>query len=224
METKTERKPRDYKNGKIYCIRNHMNDDIYVGSTCQSLSKRMAYHRQDCMKQNRHNTLIYKMMYELGRDNFYVELIEEYPCENSNQLERREGELMREHKASLNQVIAGRTPEEYKVECPDKVKKSQADRDKRYVENNQEKVKAYRKEYYTKNLENILEKRKIYRELNKEEINKKKREYYINNRDKMIERDRQYKAMNREKIKEANRKQYEKRTLQKSQSSIEDMD
>ena len=179
------------------------------------------------------------MMYELGRDNFYIELIEEYPCENSNQLERREGELMREHKASLNQVIAGRTPEEYKVECPDKVKKSQADRDKRYVENNQEKVKAYRKEYYTKNLENILEKRKIYRELNKEEINKKKREYYINNRDKMIERDRQYKAMNREKIKEnnkkyrdnnkekikeANRKQYEKRTLQKSQSSIEDLD
>ena len=70
METKTERKPRDYNNGKIYCIRNHVNDKIYVGSTCQSLSKRMAYHRDDCMKSNRHNTLIYKMMRDLGRDNF----------------------------------------------------------------------------------------------------------------------------------------------------------
>ena len=45
MENKPERKP------KIYCIRNHIDDQIYLGSTCQSLSKRMAYHRQDAKKK-----------------------------------------------------------------------------------------------------------------------------------------------------------------------------
>ena len=44
---------KDYKNGKIYCIRNNINDDIYVGSTTQPLSKRMALHRQDAKKETR---------------------------------------------------------------------------------------------------------------------------------------------------------------------------
>ena len=178
METKTERKPRDYKNGKIYCIRNHINDEIYVGSTCQSLSKRMAYHRQDCMKSNRYNTLIYKMMSDLGRDNFYIELIEEYPCENSNQLTRREGELMRELKASLNQVIAGRTRGEYKIDNYDKIKKTKAISDKKYAEKNKERIKEYQNNYYLKNRQRILENVKNYTEEQKEEKRRRDKERY----------------------------------------------
>ena len=177
MENKIERKPRDYKNGKIYCLRNYANDKIYIGSTCQSLSKRMAYHRQDSIKPNRQRTLLYKTMTELGRDNFYIELIEDYPCENLSQLTKREGELTRELKASLNQKIAGRTLEEYQVECKDKIKKSKAIRDKKYresnsekkkeldrkyVEKNKEKIKVYQSEYYQKNRDRILEKQKAY--------------------------------------------------------------
>ena len=37
---------KDYKNGKIYCIRNNIDDDLYVGSTTQPLCKRMAKHRE----------------------------------------------------------------------------------------------------------------------------------------------------------------------------------
>ena len=36
----------DYNNGKIYTIRNNIDSYIYVGSTCQPLSKRMAIHRK----------------------------------------------------------------------------------------------------------------------------------------------------------------------------------
>ena len=145
MENKPERKPRKYSTGKIYCIRNHIDEQIYVGSTCQSLSKRMAYHRQDAKKANRQTTLIYPLMLKYGIENFYIELLEECPCENSNQLEKREGELMRELKASLNQKVAGRTMEEYKVECADKIKKAKSVSDKKYAEKKQEKMKAYRK-------------------------------------------------------------------------------
>ena len=35
----------DYGNGKIYKIVNTIDNDIYIGSTCQPLSKRMAWHR-----------------------------------------------------------------------------------------------------------------------------------------------------------------------------------
>ena len=36
----------DYKNAKIYKVLNDVTDDVYVGSTCQTLSKRMAEHRK----------------------------------------------------------------------------------------------------------------------------------------------------------------------------------
>ena len=99
-------------------------------------------------------------MLKYGIENFYIELIEEYPCENSNQLERREGEITRELKASLNQKISGRTMAEYKVEEADKIKKAKAIRDKRYAENNKEQIKAYRKEYYHKDPEKYREQAK----------------------------------------------------------------
>ena len=37
----------DYQNGKIYKILNNIDGDIYVGSTINALSHRMAQHRCD---------------------------------------------------------------------------------------------------------------------------------------------------------------------------------
>ena len=101
---------KDFKNGRIYCIRNTIDDDIYVGSTCQPISKRMAKHR-DSMKEVNRNTKIFTRMRDIGVDNFYIELIEECPCDNLEQLRRREGHFIREM-ATLNQHIAGRTSQE----------------------------------------------------------------------------------------------------------------
>ena len=118
------------------------------------------------------------MMSDLGRDNFYIELIEEYPCENSNQLTRRQGELMRELKASLNQVIAGRTRGEYKIDNYDKIKKTKAISDKKYAEKNKERIKEYQNSYYLKNRQRILENVKNYTEEQKEEKRRRDRERY----------------------------------------------
>ena len=162
-------------------------------------------------------------MRDLGRDNFYIELIEEYPCENSNQLTRREGELMRELKASLNQVIAGRTRGEYKIDNHDKIKKTKAISDKKYAENNQEKLKAYRKEYYNKNPEKYKEDAKKYAEENREAVLAKKREYYYKNRERILENVRKYAEENREKVL-ANKREYHLRKKAEKQSSTEDLD
>ena len=36
----------NYQNGKIYVLRSHKTDDIYIGSTTQSLYKRFYEHKK----------------------------------------------------------------------------------------------------------------------------------------------------------------------------------
>ena len=99
---------KDFKNGRIYCIRNTINDDIYVGSTTQALSKRMTYHRRAAKCKKTMHYMLYSKINELGIKIFYIELIEYYPCESLEQLRRKEGHYIREM-ATLNHKIAGRT-------------------------------------------------------------------------------------------------------------------
>ena len=99
---------KDYNNGKIYCIRNMIDDDIYVGSTTQPLSKRMVWHRQTLLRDDRNNTMLYQKMKQHGIDTFYIELLVEHPCDNLEQLRQKEGEYIR-NVGNLNMYIAGRS-------------------------------------------------------------------------------------------------------------------
>ena len=126
---------KDYKDGKIYRIRNNINDDIYVGSTTQPLSKRMAKHRQNAKSENKMHYIFYSKVNEIGIENFYIELIEDYPCESLEQLRKREGHYIRKM-GTLNHHIAGRTSKEW-------------------LEQNRENKKQYDKEYREQNKDNI---------------------------------------------------------------------
>ena len=167
---------KDYNNSKIYCIRNSINDMIYIGSTTQPLSKRMGEHRNNinCVKCK--NYKLYETMRELGRYNFYIELLENYECNNLEDLRKREGELIREYKTELNNRIAGRTGNEWYYENKDKKKK--------YYETNKDTIKECQKEWSRKNEDKI----KTYRETNKEDRKDKARqrskEWYEINRDR----------------------------------------
>ena len=70
----------NYKESKIYKVYNIINDDIYIGSTTQPLNRRISEHRGNCKKQKHKTSKMYQLMNELGVDNFYIELIEDYPC------------------------------------------------------------------------------------------------------------------------------------------------
>ena len=80
----------NYKNSKIYKICNKINDLIYIGSTTNSLSRRMATHRNDMRKECNKNSRLYKIMHKLGMCNFKIVLIEHYPCNNKIELLRPE--------------------------------------------------------------------------------------------------------------------------------------
>jgi len=167
----------NYKNGKIYALRSHQTEQVYVGSTTQSLAKRKGQHRNN-YKDYLKGKYPFISSFELCQyDDMYIELIEEYPCDNKAQLERKEGQWIRKMKICCNKHIAGRTKKEYYEDNKEKRKE--------YCENNKEKIREKTKEYYENNREKIREKYKEHYEDNKEKIREKAKEYYENNREKI---------------------------------------
>ena len=83
----------DYQQGKIYKISNTIDDEIYVGSTCEVLSQRMARHRSLCKRSN--TSLIYKHMNQLGVEHLYKELVEDCPCDRDEELIKRDSGIIR---------------------------------------------------------------------------------------------------------------------------------
>ena len=153
---------KNYTNGRIYKILNYIDDACYVGSTCLSLSKRMAAHRTAANQPKEQHSLLYTKMTGYGNENFYIELIEAYPCENKEELRKREGHYIREL-GTLNKNIAGRTHQEYSRE---------------HYQNNHEKVLAQVKEYRQNNREKELARCKEYHKANREAILVRKKKTY----------------------------------------------
>ena len=94
----------DYQKGKIYTIRNKNDTNlIYVGSTCDVyLSNRMGKHRT--LSKRLPNNHFYKNIEDWN--DWYIELYENYPCNNKNELTKREGEVIRQI-GTLNMKNAG---------------------------------------------------------------------------------------------------------------------
>ena len=155
----------DYKNGRVYCIRNAIDDDIYVGSTCQPLSKRIAEHRKNRFTTCKKHFKLYKKMDELGVDNFYIELIKECPCENKEQLRAIEGEYIR-LLGTLNSRIEGRTDKQY---C-DETKETRLEYFNKYRADNEEAIQERHIKYREKNRDRLNEKARARYELKKQDI------------------------------------------------------
>ena len=144
---------KSFQNGRIYKILNYIDNEVYVGSTCQPLSKRMAKHREEINNETKARKPLYIKMKEHGVEHFYIELIEEHPCENGEQLRKREGHYIREI-GTLNKKIEGRTLKEYRDETKERIqarckeyREENRERDKNYREENRERIQARCKEY-----------------------------------------------------------------------------
>ena len=126
---------QDFNKGKIYKITNDYNDEVYVGSTCDTLIRRFSYHKRDLKTQQCKNRKIYKLMNEIGFERFRIELIEDYPCQDKYQLIQREGHFIREF-GTLNKKIEGRTKQEYDTKRYEDNKDKISEQCKKYRETN----------------------------------------------------------------------------------------
>ena len=159
-----------YQNGKVYKII-APNDTIYIGSTIQSLTRRFNGHKTEwnCGKILK-GTSTYEMFETYGVNNCKIELVEAYPCDSKRDLERHEGEIIMTTNC-INQVVAGRTPEEYRRDNSEirKIKNKE-----RYLAN-REHLLELAKQYYIENSDKVKERAKEYNRLNQIAITDRRR-------------------------------------------------
>jgi len=171
--------PIDYSKTLIYKIE-HIQDDnlLYVGHTT-NWDKRKCKHKNAC------NLKLCQMIRENGGwEMFQLIEVEKYPCNDKREAERRENEIMKELKATMNMKKSFLTAEE-SIESDKQYRENNKDKIKEYYENNEEKISEGKKENYEKNKEKMKERDKQYRENNKDKI----KEYYENNKEKFKERE-----------------------------------
>ena len=91
----------NYELGKIYTIRSSETVGVYVGSTCDNLAKRFGGHKASYkLNQN----VSSKHIFDYGIENAYIELLENYPCNSREELNKREGEQMRLMENCVNKI------------------------------------------------------------------------------------------------------------------------
>ena len=161
----------DYKNGKIYALRSYKTDNIYIGSTTQSLSQRLGGHKRDYKKWLNKKGRWCSSFEIIKQEDYYIELIEYADCKTKAELHKKEGETIR------------------KLNCVNKIK---------YVEGKTiEETKQYRKKWKEDNKEQIKIKNKEYRITKRKERYEYNKKWRQENREKYLKGRKNY----REKIK-----------------------
>ena len=151
-----------YQHAKVYKLISNQTDDVYYGSTCGSLSKRIGVHKSSYKKLGEEYAPTAKQI--LKYKDCDIILVEEYPCDNKEQLHARERYHI-ENNPCVNKYIPGRTKSEYREANKEKIKEQK----QRYYEANDVKLKAQQQGYYEAN----KDKKKEYQQTNKLKLNKK---------------------------------------------------
>lgn len=154
----------DFQNGKIYAIRSHQTDQVYIGSTTQTLTQRFAVHKSHYIKNC--STCTSSILFQY--DDVYIDLIELFPCSTRVEMDRREGEIIKSTPNCVNRHIAGRTRQEYRSDNPMVMKL--------WYERNPDKKKQYNKKTYERHKETINYKHRLRYAQNRDAINARRRE------------------------------------------------
>lgn len=216
----------DYSNGKIYKIVSESKGLTYIGSTTKDLNIRLKQHKYKYNTFKKNNISYVSVNDVLECDDVKIELIENYPCNCRKELEKKEGEYIKNTQC-VNNNIAGQTPEEWRLENIENYKEYQ----KEWRENNKDKSKAYQKEYY----ENNKDKCKEYYQNNKEEIMQRQKIWNETHKETQKEYMKKWREDNKDKIKKYyednkdkwnkepdNKKEYMKEYYQKNKTKLKE--
>jgi len=159
----------DYKNSKLYTLRSHQTNLIYIGSTTTPLNCRLSGHKcfykRFLNKKGSYITSCELMKYK----DVYIELLINCPCSNKEELRKIEGQYIRDMEC-VNKNIAGRTHKEWYDENKDYFKI--------YNQDNKDKLIEYARQYRLNNKDKI----KQYTLDNKDMIKNYNKNYYESNK------------------------------------------
>jgi hypothetical protein len=223
-----------YENGKIYRLVCNITGQQYIGSTCSTLPHRKGQHKSEykCFLDDKRKNICSSLKI-LENGNYDIILIENYPCNDKNELLSRERYFI-ETMECVNKIIPAKTKEELiesrqerdknyywknkeirninAKQWRENNKEKHSIQKKNYYDNNKEVIKDKNKKYYENNKETIQQRRKDYIkkycEKNKEEIIKKQKERYEKNKEEIIKKQKERYEKNKEKISQQKKEYY----------------
>jgi hypothetical protein len=193
MSDKIENK---YLNAKIYKIIDKSNNNVYIGSTIKTLKQRLSCH-EGHYQMYVNGKYTYVSSFEILQNNNYcIELIEAYPCESKEELEKKEGFVIKSIEC-VNKRIAGQIKDmvEYQKQYREQHKKIILENAKQYREQHKKEIIEYEKQYKETNKLKIKEYKKQYREQHKNEM----KQYYEQHRKEIEEYQKQYREQHKQK-------------------------
>jgi hypothetical protein len=103
-----------YHSSKIYKISSSHSDKFYIGSTIQPIKTRLIGHKSAYKIYIEKDMGAYISSFDIVKfEDAKIELIKEIKCENRKELDRIEGDCIKEyHDRILNKLVAGRTHKE----------------------------------------------------------------------------------------------------------------
>jgi len=125
-----------YEKSKIYKIESLTSDKIYIGTTSNDyMSSRMAKHRNSYKRYKANNerehqlgrVYVYDIFDESGVENCFITLIENFKCNDVNELRTREAHYIKSLNC-VNKYMPGRTMEEYSIDNAEEIKLSKKNR------------------------------------------------------------------------------------------------
>lgn len=124
----------DFQKGKIYRLKSKSSGKTYIGSTVQLLRDRLYTHKS---KTDSESKII------IDENDYEIELLCDYPCNNLKELRRKEGEYILKEKELIkelcvNKAIAGRTRKEYRQDHKERL----AQETKEYYNKNKSRLQA----------------------------------------------------------------------------------
>ena len=119
-----------YQQGKIYKLVCNITNEIYIGSTIDTLSSRLAKH-----KYEKKNMCISRNI--INRGDYKIELIKDYPCNNRRELEEQEQKYIN-HSNCINKNKSYQSKEERK------------EYEKKWKTNNKDKLNKKKRDTYDK--------------------------------------------------------------------------
>ena len=192
----------NFSKGKIYKLVSNKSSDVYIGSCLVDLSKRLYGHKAPS------NKCVSKGMF-VNDAIISIVLIEDYPCENKNQLKARELHYITTINCiNINKpfitdvnVVNGDSKEWKKI----------------YNDTNKEQITQYKAQYRETNKEQLLQKRKQYYETNKEQLLQKQKQYHETNKEQIVQKQKQYNETHKEQIAQYRETHKEQIAQQKAQ-------
>ena len=145
----------NYQLAKVYKIVCRITGENYVGSTCEpTLARRLVAHRSACKAYYEKNRGTYLASFQIIlRGNYYIDLLENFPCNNNDELRKKEREYY-DLIECINKVRPYLFIEELKAEriIYDEIHKDVIrEQQKQYIEEHRERVNECKRLNYHKN-------------------------------------------------------------------------